>query len=104
MRLLGGRSVLPGRSHDLVRTVVRGIVRDRVADHHVPCRRHARLYVYMADQSFSVDSPEEAGTPPSVRPLLVSVLQAGEILCLSRSSIYQLGTRTPDIFLVREAL
>jgi len=69
---------------------VRGIVRDRVDDHHVPSRRHARLYVYMADQSSSIGSPEEAGTPPSVRPLLVTVLQAGEILCLSRSSIYQL--------------
>ena len=44
----------------------------------------------MAAQSFSIAPPKEAVVPTPMRPLLVTVEQAGKSLCLSRSSIYQL--------------
>ncbi|MFN3257553.1 MAG: helix-turn-helix domain-containing protein [Ilumatobacter sp.] len=44
----------------------------------------------MAAKSFSIVPADEDGTSTSVRPLLVTVEQAGAILSLSRSSMYQL--------------
>lgn len=64
----------------------------RNGDHQVrvPFDPTGRLYVHMAAQSSSTVSADEAVRSKSVRPLLVNVEQAGEILCLSRSSMYQL--------------
>jgi len=44
----------------------------------------------MAAKSFSIAPPEETFASTSMRPLLVTIEQTGKILCLSRSSIYQL--------------
>lgn len=56
----------------------------------VPSGQPGRLYVLLAAQSFSTAPSEEAVALTSLRPLLVTVEHAGKILCLSRSSIYQL--------------
>ena len=51
----------------------------------------ACLYAGMADLSHSTRTMHDLETaPPSSRTLLVTVVQAAEILSLSRSSIYQL--------------
>lgn len=44
----------------------------------------------MAAKSFSIVPADVDVRSTSVQPLLVTVEQAGEILCLSRSSMYQL--------------
>ena len=50
-----------------------------------------RLYASMADLSHPTrTAPDLDGGPTSSRTLLVTVVQAAEILSLSRSSIYQL--------------
>lgn len=71
-------------------TVVRGIVRRCDRQVRVPYDQTGRLYAGMAAKSFSIVPADEDGTSTSVRPLLVTVEQAGAILSLSRSSMYQL--------------
>jgi excisionase family DNA binding protein len=75
--------------HTIVCTDSGPIVRGMRPCAGVPHRPPGRLYIGMTTTPTTTPPQHDQERPPT-RPLLVNVMQAAEILSLSRSTIYQL--------------